>query len=191
MDFSDEKIIEGCLKRDNLFREALYHKYSGEIYARILRYTRNKADADDIMQETFIHVFSHIGQFKKKSGLGTWIHSIAIHEVAAFYKIKDRYLLGETSVEKKMRQQPEEKADEEEISMKRLFSYNTLLEIIQQLPDGYRMMFNLCEMDGYSSEEAAKLLHCSPENCRSQLSRAKKQLREIINSIKQKKLQDE
>lgn len=180
MDYTEDQLVEGCIKRDDTFRKLLYQKYSKNIYAQILRYAGNKEDAEDILQETFVTVFSKIGQFQKKSSLWSWIHKIAINQTLIYYRKKNRFLpKGSTETNLNI----EERIDDQSIVWNDDYGYQKLLELIRLLPDHYRMSFNLCVIEGLSIKEASEMLHCSRRICSMWLSRAKKQLREKINEL--------
>ena len=185
MEISDEVLVEGCVRRDEKMRNALYNKYARNIYAWILRYAQNEEDAKDILQETFIVVFSKIAQYEGKGSLVAWMTTIAIRQTLTFYR-------------KKKRQSPytdlaaewykEEQVEDESVQWPDELSYKVLLELIRQLPDNYRMVFNLCEIDEHSIKEVSEWMGCSAENCRVMLFRAKKWLRKKINDLYQKQL---
>ncbi|MBP5396522.1 MAG: RNA polymerase sigma factor [Bacteroidales bacterium] len=176
---SDEYLVEGCLKRDNACREALYRKYSGDLYQYALRYASCKEDAEDILQEAFLVIFERIGQFRNEGGLLSWMRTIVIRKAMRHYKRSLKRWRHEIPYQENI---TEYGADSETLPCHQI-EYLSLLQLIQSLPDGLRMVFNLCEVEGYNCETAAEILDCSPSNCRSQLSRAKNRLRKLINGL--------
>ncbi len=180
--FSDEQLIEGCLRRDNTFREALYRKYAADLYLCALRYSSCEEDAQDVLQDAFLMIFEHIKQFRKEGSLSAWMRTIVIRQAMLQYRKSLRHWQQALPLDGNQGEEPE---DVSETPFSRM-QYELLLQCIQELPVGYRMVFNLCEIEGYTYEEAAEMLHCSQANCRSQLSRAKSRLRERINAIEKK-----
>ena len=162
----DEYLLEGCLKRDNQCREAL-------------RYTSNKDDAEDVLQEAFLVIFERIGQFRKEGNLLSWMRTIVIREALHQYQKNLKRWQREVPLDKE--------CQESEVEAMTLpyhqLDYQTLLHLIQELPDGYRIIFNLCEIEGYDYKEAAEMLQCSQATCRSQLMRAKSKLRQQIKAL--------
>jgi len=179
---SDEYLVEGCLKRDNACREALYRKYAGSLYQYALRYASCKEDAEDILHEAFLVIFDRIDQFRNAGGLLFWMRTIVIRKAMLQYR---------RSLRRWRREIPNQDnitayvADPATLPYHQI-GYLSLLQLIQSLPDGLRMVFNLCEVEGYDYKTAAEILDCSPSNCRSQLSRAKNRLRQMINELENK-----
>ena len=166
---SDEYLLEGCLKRDNSCREALYRKYSKDLYQFALRYASNAEEADDVLQEAFLLIFERIGQFRKEGELLDWMRTIVIRAALTQYRRNIRHWRREFQLSE---DNPEVWEEVAEMPYDQV-DYKTLLHLIQELPDGYRMVFNLCEVEGYSYQEVAEMLRCSQATCRSQLMRAK------------------
>ena len=181
---SDEYLLEGCLKRDNSCREALYRKYSKDLYQFALRYASNAEEADDVLQEAFLLCVDrfrcpYIRFLRKEGELLDWMRTIVIRAALTQYRRNIRqwrreFQLSEENPEiwEEVAEMPYDQVD-----------YKTLLHLIQELPDGYRMVFNLCEVEGYSYQEVAEILRCSQATCRSQLMRAKSKLRKKIKEL--------
>ena len=184
MHFSDEELVKGCIKRDEQSREALYQKYSRIVYAQILRYAHNKEDAEDILQDTFLNVFTKIKQCQKTDNLLSWITTIAIREAIKHYRIKKRHIPKENIMS--ISTFKDASIKDESMVWKDELGYQILLKQIQQLPDKYRTVINLCEIDGYSIKQASEKLSCSQNLVRLWLFRAKQMLREKIKELQQK-----
>ena len=179
MAMSDEYLLEGCLKHDNSCREALYRKYSKDLYQYALRYASNSEEADDVLQEAFLLIFERIGQFRKEGDLLDWMRTVVIRAALTQYRRNIRQWRRELPLSE---ENPEIWEEVAEMPYNQV-DYQTLLHLIQELPDGYRMIFNLCEVEGYSYQEAAEMLQCSQVTCRSQLMRAKSKLRKKIKEL--------
>lgn len=174
---SDEYLLEGCRKRDNRCREAVYNKYATDLYQYALRYASNEEEAEDVLQESFLVIFDRIGQLREVEKLLPWMRSIVIREALKQYRKSLKRWQREIPLEENMLESETAPLPYHETD------YRTLLQLIQKLPEGYRMVFNLCEIEGYDYEEAAKMMDCAPVTCRSQLSRAKSKLRQMIQAL--------
>ena len=179
MALSDEYLLEGCLKRDDRCREALYRKYSKDLYQFALRYASNKEEAEDVLQEAFLAIFERIGQYRKEGSLLAWMRTIVIREAICQYQRN----LKRKQRERPLSEEHPENSEEGAVMPYDEVDYHTLLQLIQELPDGFRVVFNLCEIEGYSYQEAAEMLQCSQATCRSQLMRAKSKLRKRIMAL--------
>lgn len=176
---SDECLLEGCLKRDDVFREGLYRKYAKDLFQCALRYTGNVEDAEDVLQEAFLLIFERIAQYSGKGSLLAWMRTIVVREALRLYQKHTVRHRKDIPIE----DSPEDLSEDVATQIGSKLDYQCLLRLIQQLPEGYRIVFNLCEIEGYSYEEAAEMMHCSQANCRSQLSRAKSRLRAQIAAL--------
>jgi len=171
----DRDIVAGCKADKPQSQRLLYDKYSRMVMGMALRYTQNITDAEDIVQEVFIKIFIHINKLKDENSLTTWIRNITTNTCIDALRTKNKNFI--TSID----QVTEEIKDEKNRSYDGI-STEQLLKFIQELPDGYRTIFNLYAIDGYKYEEIAKMLACSESNVRSQFLRARKVLREKIEN---------
>jgi RNA polymerase sigma-70 factor (ECF subfamily) len=174
MKFSDEHLIKGCRKQNRKMQQLLYDKYSGSMYAVALRYARSQLEAEDITQEAFVKVFKSIDSFRSDSSLGYWIKKIVVNTALNHQRSK-LYLYPMVDVTEM------QNWSEQDLVLSN-FSYNELLDMIQQLPDGCRVIFNMYAIEGYKHHEIAEMLNVSEGTSKSQYSRAKLLL--------QKKIQD-
>lgn len=160
-------------------QEMLYQKYASGMYAVACRYTRAQQEAEDILQEAFVKVFKNIGQFRRDSSLPYWIKRIVVNTALNHQRSK-LYLYPMVDVDElKTRQTDDHLLDR--------FSYQELLALIQQLPDGCRMVFNLHAIEGYKHHEIAKMLEINEGTSKSQYFRAKNLLQEKIASMNKEK----
>lgn len=172
MSFTDEELIDGCRKNNRHSQEALYKKYSGIMYGVALRYAKMQQEAEDILQESFVKVFQSIDKFREDSSLAYWIKRIVINTSLNHQRSK-LYLYPMVDVE-------ELKNWGWEGSILGDFSHQELLEMIQELPDGCRIIFNLYAIEGYKHHEIAKTLDISEGTSKSQYARAKMLLQQKI-----------
>ena len=169
---SDEDLIEGCRKGSRSAQYALYQRYSKAMYAICLRYTKSVPEAEDVLQEAFVKVFGKLDGFKGQSTLGYWIKRIVIN-TALNYQRSKLYLYPMVDVETTT----EWFGAENTISN---CSHHELLEMISELPDGSRVIFNLYAIEGYKHHEIASMLEISEGTSKSQYARAKQLLQEKL-----------
>jgi RNA polymerase sigma-70 factor (ECF subfamily) len=171
------KCAEGC----HLAQTELFETYRWKIQATCARITGNQDIAEDVTQEIFIQIFCKIGGFKGEAKLSTWIHRLAVNQTLMYLRKNKRFSNDESlSDDEKYLQIPEPVSEN---ASRNNESNRLLLEsCISQLPDGYRNVFVLHDVEGYEHEEVAKILGCSEGTSKSQLSKAKVKLRRLINT---------
>jgi len=174
-----EEIVAGCCKGDAGCQKELFEKYGSTIMTIGRRYEHADFGASDILQETFILVFKNIKRFdSSKASFETWIKKIAMNVVLNMIRSrKMKFLDIDNTI------LPLENLDDTPSYDEKL-SEELLLKIIGELPDGYRTIFNLFVVEGYSHKEIASILNISIQTSKSQLSKAKKMLRKKINNVK-------
>lgn len=141
------------------------------------RYARNTSDAEDILQEAFIRVFSKMGQFKFEGSFEGWIRKIVVNTALKKYTLT-RYSMEVTGLEAPNGQ---ERADDP--AAYNQLTQKDLLALINSLPDGYRLIFNLHVIEGYPHEEIAEMLGIQPGTSRSQLVKARNMLQKQITAL--------
>lgn len=177
---STEELIKKCQENDRHAQENLYRQYSDTLYGMCLKYAPNATEAEDSLQDAFITIFQRIGQFKGKGSFEGWLKRIAINTVLQKYRQKRLYDLPNDAVLEAQQDLALTPIDE---SLPLTF----LLEIIQQLPERYRLVFNLYVLDGYTHKEIAELLNISDGTSKSNLARARQLLQQKINAYKKAK----
>lgn len=174
MSFKDEDLIEGCIKGDRVSQQRLYDVYSPRMYSVALRYSKMQQEAEDIIQEAFVKVFKNISQFRKDASLGYWIKRIVINTALNHQRSK-LYLYPMVDVEQLNKQ------DSGEVILSDL-SLKDLMQMIQKLPTGCQVIFNLYAIEGYKHHEIATMLDISEGTSKSQYARAKSLLKQWILS---------
>ncbi len=172
MPISDEKLIKGCQKGKREFQQALYDKYCDGMYVVALRYSKMQQEAEDILQEAFLKVFNNIKNFRSDSSLAYWIKRIVVNTALNHQRSK-LYLYPMVDVT----DLTDRSIDEVAITN---LSYDELLGLIQELPSGCQVIFNLFALEGYKHNEIAEMLSISEGTSKSQFSRAKSILTEKI-----------
>jgi RNA polymerase sigma factor (sigma-70 family) len=177
----EEELITGCLNRDRTAQKQLYERYASKMYALCYRYVHNSMEAEDILVTAFTRIFDRIDQFKGEGSFEGWIRRIMVNEALSYLR-RNRSMYLETDLEAADR-----KPDYDSISDH--LEAEDLMKLIQALPTGYRIVFNLYAIDGYSHKEIADQLGISENTSKSQLSRARsylqKQLAEHDWTLKQ------
>ncbi|MDD2633713.1 MAG: RNA polymerase sigma factor [Bacteroidales bacterium] len=168
---SETDIIEACLKSDRVAQKALYDQFKTRMYTLAYRITGNFDDANDVLQDGFLQVFRKLHTFKGDSKLGSWIHTIMAR--TAIDRIKHRIFFE----------------DVEKIDTSTPIDWGTSIVIdylekaIANLPEGYRTIFTLYEIEGFKHREIAELMDISESTSKSQLFKAKKMLRENLEKL--------
>jgi RNA polymerase sigma factor (sigma-70 family) len=174
---NETDLITDCLAGKRNAQEALYKKYSSKMLAICLRYLSDKAEAEDAMINGFVRVFSQLENFRQEGSFEGWIRRIVVNEALAMLRKKSKMYL-----------EPAESADyhaDYQIEEKHLEA-EELLAMVQQLPTGYRTVFNLYAIEGYSHKEIADLLGITESTSKSQLNRARNMLKNAIEKTEKR-----
>lgn len=180
MVLNEEQLIEGIKRGDGQCQSLFYKKHASFLYGMALRYTRSEDDAKDVLQDAFIKIFDSIKQYSGKGAVGAWMTRIVINQALKLYQQQKKHPMLSLDDEN------QQEINDESIVVSDMLTHEMLLGFIRDLPDGYRMVFNLCEIEGYSHEEIAEILNCTASTSRSQLSKAKHSLRKKINNFNEK-----
>ncbi|HIB36180.1 RNA polymerase sigma factor [Mesonia sp.] len=164
---SIEQIIQKCKKQDLKSQEQLYKLYANKLFAVSLKYSRNYQEAEDNLQDAFLTILNKITQYKNKGSFEGWMKRIVINTALQRYRKQEVFQI----VDEEALKEPEVEINDEELSLP------FLLQIIQELPDRYRMVFNLYALDGFSHKEIAEMMNISVGTSKSNLARARKILK--------------
>lgn len=177
---TEQEIIAGCLKGKPIYQKMLYDKYASKMYAICYRYASSQEQAQDMLQEGFIRVFEKLNTFKQEGSLEGWIRRVLI--TTALKIIKKENKLYVVSNSDNTYDQSVGNTTQAQINQKEL------MELIQQLPYGYRTVFNLYAIEGYSHQEIAESLGINEGTSKSQLSRARKMLQDLLHRYSKRKI---
>lgn len=169
-------LIEKCLKKDRKAQYEFYEKHAPRLYGVCLRYSKTTIDAEDILQEGFIKIFRYLGNYRGEGSFEGWLRRIMVTTAMNYYKKKN---LMNREVEPESIRIPLY-SDHEIVSE---MSHKELLSFIHDLPHGYRTVFNLNTIEGYSHKEIGEIMQISVNTSKSQLSRAKSSLRKRIETL--------
>lgn len=177
----EREIIEGCLKNNRRAQKTLYQTYASRFLGICLRYAKDRQEAEDVLQEGFVKIFNRIGQYSGTGSFEGWLKRIMINTAITNYRQNlKRY--NQVAVESLPEEDTEVGADDFE------YTYEELLRVVQSLPAGYRMVFNLFAIEGYQHKEIAEMLGIDVATSKSQYSRARKLLQKKLLEMKLKNL---
>lgn len=172
---SEHELIRGCLRGSAQCQRDLYERFAGKMYAVCLRYARSREDAADILQEGFLKVYSKLGQFQFQGSFEGWVRRVMVNTALRAYQ-KQRYDFEQSGYERL----PELPVEPDALAM---LSEEEILNLVRKLPDGYRAVFNLVAIEGYSHAEAAKVLGIQESTSRSQLTKARRHLEAEVSKM--------
>jgi len=170
---TDDAILQGCLRNDTTAQRELYNRYSPKMLSVCYRFAHHREDAEDMLQEGFIKVFSQIHTFQNKGAFEGWIRRIIVHTCINHLKKNKKFnervdIIHATSIQVR------------EESVPSIVQAKQVVECIRILPIGYRTVLNLYAIEGYSHKEIAGMLDIEESTSRSQYTRAKQMLEDIL-----------
>jgi RNA polymerase sigma factor (sigma-70 family) len=181
---NEAEIIEECIRNKRKAQYTLYDRYASTMLGVCMRYSKNREEAEDLMQEGFLKVFDKIATFRGQGSLEGWIRRIMINHALNYLKARKMIFVEEDP------QRWSERLPDDHIpdGPDELYSPDVMLRAVQDLPDGYRIVFNLYVFEGFSHKEIADSLSISENTSKSQLSRAKRYLRkQLEGNVKDQK----
>lgn len=172
--FSEEKLVERCLENDRKAQATFYERYYAELYRISMRYLSDHQDTEDVVIQAFTKAFKNLKAFHYlgQGSLGKWIRTIAIHEALKLLN-KRKVFAFDTPVEEVQIESPS-------INALQTMAAEEIVHAIERLPSGYRTVFNLFSIEGYSHKEIAELLGISESTSKTQLLKARKTLMQSI-----------
>jgi RNA polymerase sigma factor (sigma-70 family) len=170
---TEELLIQGCLRNEASAQQELYYRYSPKMLSVCYRYAKSREDAEDMLQEGFIKVFTQIHQFQNRGALEGWIRRIIVHTCINNLKKNKKFsdsvdIIHAASVPVR------------EENIPSILQAKQVVECIRLLPMGYRTVLNLYAIEGYSHREIAEILDIEESTSRSQYTRAKAMLEDIL-----------
>lgn len=177
---SERDICRGCKRGNAKAQRALFDRYSSMLMAKIFSYVGNDDDAKDVLQDTFIKAYTMIDSFTwaGDGSLQAWLTRIAVNTAINFLRSRKRLVV--TTVRATNMDDPPDVVEEATVDEVNRLDTSTILEMVAELPDGYRTVFNLYCLDGYSHKEIAEQLGINEKSSSSQLARAKALLAQKI-----------
>jgi RNA polymerase sigma-70 factor (ECF subfamily) len=173
--YSDEQIIAGCRAGDRKYQELLYQRFASKMFTVCIRYAAESNSAQDLLQEGFVKIFKNIDKFRGDGSFEGWIRRIFVNTCLEFVRKKaNMYVVQDTETVKVEYQ--------DENALQKLMKED-LMEMIQSLSTGYRTIFNLYVIEGYSHKEIAELLNVTEGTSKSQLARARYLLQKKVETL--------
>lgn len=172
-----KKLFEQCKKRDGRAQRELYDLFKARLMGLCRRYTKDRDDAQDVLQDTFIKIFSRIEQVTAAEKVEGWMLSVAVNTAIDHYRRKKRVDVFANAPA------DHDVADTAYELILDNLTDEYLIRLINELPDGCRVVFNLAIVEGYSHQEIAALLEVTESTSRSQLHYAKQLLKEKLNRL--------
>jgi len=166
-------LIQGSIHGNPKMQKLLYQQFAAKMYAVCLRYAKNEADAEDILQEGFIKAFRNLHKYRGEGYFEGWLRKIIVRTAISHFrsnvkKINTHQNIADYNVEDK------------ETNVLDNLAAKDLVGIVTKLPPGYRKVFMLYVIEGYNHKEIAGILGCSEGNCKSQLNRSRSQLKKML-----------
>jgi RNA polymerase sigma factor (sigma-70 family) len=174
---SDQQIIEGCARHERKAQQILYDRYSHFLLGVCMRYANDKAEAEDILQDSFLKIFFNIKDFSGTGSFIGWLRKVAVNTAITHYhkNLKYRYSVD---IDEYVSVETGVTSFEEDF-----FTSDELYMVLNELPNGYRMVFNLYAVEGYKHKEIAEMLGIDTNTSKSQYSRAKAAIREKLEKL--------
>jgi len=167
-----EQLIDLCKKEDRKAQAQLYRNYSSILFGISLKYSRNKTEAEDNLHDSFMTIFEKIGQYNGNGSFEGWMKRITVNTVLQKYRKEERLNVVSENTEEVV----EIDSNYENINLQ------TLLQYIQELPNKYRLTFNMYVLDGFSHKEISEKLGTSTGTSKSNLARARMILKEKVEN---------
>lgn len=174
---TEAELLEGCGNRNPKCQYILYQNFASIMLAVCRRYTRSEQDAEDVLQEGFIKIFNNLDKYRGDGSLEGWIRRIMVNTALNHYRsnLKSMYQLDIDEVQTAIEDVRPSNFDK--------LNANVLLKMIESLPDGYKLVFNLYEIEGYAHKEIAEMLNVSINTSKSQLLKARRVLQKKIGEL--------
>jgi RNA polymerase sigma factor (sigma-70 family) len=170
---TEEAILQGCLKNHAAAQKELYNRYSPKMLAVCYRFAHNREDVEDMLQEGFIKVFLQMHTFQNKGAFEGWIRRIIVHTSINHLKKNKRFNESVDIIQASSIQVREE-------NIPSIVQAKQIVDCIRLLPVGYRTVLNLYAIEGYAHKEIAEMLDIEESTSRSQYTRARQMLEEIL-----------
>jgi RNA polymerase sigma factor (sigma-70 family) len=171
---TDKELVEGCIREDRKYQKILWNLYSSKLMALCLRYCKNQEEAEDALMESFVRIYDKIPTFRYQSSLETWMRRITVN-------ISINKLRSQKDIWKEL-SESEYELGYTDNAMYQLEA-KQIMQLIERLPVGYRTVFNLFVVEGYTHKEIAEMMGIDEGTSRSQLAKARKSLQEMLEHL--------
>lgn len=171
----EKRLIQACLNGDSRAQHQLFERYAQPMMGVCMRYAKGKEEAEDMLQEAFIRIFKNLGQFAFKGSFEGWVRRIVVNTAIKYYYRHDKHS-GHADIELVREEHYDARIIERMAAAE-------ILKLITELPEGYRIIFNMYAIDGYSHKEIAETLGIEESTSRSQLVKARRALQQKIKHM--------
>jgi RNA polymerase sigma factor (sigma-70 family) len=175
---NEEHIIEGCIRHNRKAQQMLWEKYSAYLLGICLRYSSDRPEAEDMLQEALLKIYFNIGDYSGTGSFKGWLRKIAINCAITYYHKNLRHK-HYVEIDDYVSLETGEAGFEED-----LYTAEELFKVLNELPPGYRMVFNLYTVEGYKHREIAEMLGIDVNTSKSQYSRARAILRKKLEDLR-------
>lgn len=191
-----EKTIKKCKKGSKKAQKKVYEAFSPVVYAISLRYLKDRDKALDNLNETFFNVFEKIHQYSGAGSFAGWVKRIAVNNALMYFRrrkkevISDNFDYFEDETSRPKQEEDLNPKNVRQVIEKAAFSQQQIMEMLTQLPDGFRTVFNLHAVEGYKHKEIAEMLNISEGTSKSQFMRARLKLQQVLYEAALQKLKN-
>lgn len=172
MKYIEADIIKGCVNGERSFQKSLYEHFASKMLGVCMRYAKDKSEAEDMLQEGFLKVFQNINKFKNEGSFEGWVRRIMIFTAINVYKYRLRKY--KEDLDREEYDAPYNDGIIDKISAKEI------MMLIHQMPEGYKVIFNLYAIEGYTHKEIGQMLSIAEGTSKSQYSRARQFLQQAL-----------
>jgi RNA polymerase sigma-70 factor (ECF subfamily) len=174
--FNEKSLIEGCLKQNRKAQKMLYELHASKFLGVCMRYAKDKPEAEDILQDAFLKIFERIEQYNHNGSFEGWMRRIIVNTAITNYRKNVKHYHNSNL---------DDINEYEDYTLNDVteFSLEEMLNVIQSLSPGYRMVFNMFAIEGYSHKEIAEMLNIDIATSKSQYSRARKIIQNRLAKI--------
>ena len=173
---TDQELVQGCIRKDEKYQRILWDRYASKLLTVCRRYCKDSYEAEDVLMETMVKIYDNIGSFRGDSQLGTYLRRITINNcLNKIRKHKPTTSLDHVDFYF---------GDDEKITDK--LAAEDIMKLVAQLPEGYKQVFNMYAIDGYSHREISEVLNINEVTSRTQYAKARKALQEKLVKVAEK-----
>lgn len=174
--YSEQELIQACIRQERPAQRQLYERFASKLFATTMRYMKNRSDAEDVLQDSFIKIYQKIDSFRFDCPLEAWLRKIVVNTALKQLQSQPNYMQHTDN------QLISDEIEQDEFTLSG-FEFEQLMEIVQSLPDGCRTIFNLYVIEGYQHNEIAAMLGVTEGTSKSQYSRARNLLQVKLKAI--------
>lgn len=178
----DEELVKGCFKQEEKYFSMIYQKYYRKMFHLCKRYAINKEEAEDLVQEGFIIVYKQLKKFEFRGSFEGWMRRVMVNNAINYIRVKKKLSFIESTEDMTLQSDTEDYSVAND-EIKDHISSDVLMKMISELPDAYRMIFNMYAIDGFSHREISEALKIKESTSRANLTKARLKLKKSVEDI--------